>query len=217
MRKKRYIFRRFMTFMFYFSIMFLLAFSVSITKLKSDDDIAHIFGFGILTVPVNSDVDAKQDDVLIVKLLNAQEKRNLNEEDTISLYNLQLNAFTKHTIKDIHEYDGEIYYTTEPELSVENLTLVSAQDVSSLEVTTIKGIGNVLNFLLTPKGFALGILLPVIIIWIIESMVLVTHLLKYHQKKLEKNFIAQAKIKSQEVEDEFEVIRKQLLKNFNLE
>jgi hypothetical protein len=94
---------------------------------------------------------------------------------------------------------------------------IAAQDVQAVEVMTIKGLGSLLETLLTPKGFALGVLLPVVIIWILESMVLVNHLLHRHREKLEKEFQAQALLKTQEVESEFEAIRKQLLKNFNLE
>ncbi|MDY0295666.1 MAG: hypothetical protein RBQ71_07670, partial [Acholeplasmataceae bacterium] len=93
----------------------------------------------------------------------------------------------------------------------------SASEVSSVELMTIKGLGDLFNFILTPKGFALGIMLPVVIIWILESIILVNHLLYHHRRKLEKEFQQQAMTKSDEVEHEFEAIRKQLLKNFNLE
>lgn len=217
MRKKQGIYRKLITFMFYFSIMFLLAFSVAITKLKSENDIAHIFGIGLIPIE-QVDVNANSShDILVVKLLSVSEKRDLNASDVVSYYDLQTHEFTKQVITSVHEFNGEIYYTTQLNETSEMYRTVSAAEVSSVELTTIRGLGGLLDFLLTAKGFALGILLPVVIIWILESMILVNHLLYHHRRKLEKEFDLQALLKKEEVENEFEAIRKQLLKNFNLE
>ena len=202
--------------MFYVSMMVLLAFSVAITKLKSEDDIAHIFGIGFVTV--ERDIEGQlSKDISIVKLLNVNEKEHLSINDTVSYYDLQLHAFTKQVITDINIFNQELYYVTQQDTTHTDYHTIAAQDVQAVELITIKGLGSLLETLLTPKGFALGVLLPVVMIWILESMVLVNHLLHRHREKLEKEFQAQALLKTQEVESEFEAIRKQLLKNFNLE
>lgn len=202
--------------MFYVSMMVLLAFSVAITKLKSDDDIAHIFGIGFVTV--EQDIEGQlSKDLSIVRVLNINEKENLSINDTVSFYDLQLHAFTKQVITDINTYDQQLYYVTQQDTTQSDYHTIAAQDVQAVELMTITGLGRLLETLLTPKGFALGVLLPVVIIWILESMVLVNHLLHRHREKLEKEFQTQALLKTQEVESEFEAIRKQLLKNFNLE
>lgn len=216
MRKRGHIYRRFITFMFYVSMMVLLAFSVAITKLKSEDDIAHIFGIGFVTVERQTDGQLSKD-LSIVRVLNVNEKEHLSINDTVSYYDLQLHAFTKQVITDINTYDQQLYYVTQQDTTRSDYHTIAAQDVQAVEVMTIKGLGSLLETLLTPKGFALGVLLPVVIIWILESMVLVNHLLHRHREKLEKEFQTQALLKTQEVESEFEAIRKQLLKNFNLE
>jgi signal peptidase len=197
-------------------MMFLLAFSVAITKLKSEDDIAHIFGIGFVTVERQTDGQLSKD-LSIVRVLNVNEKEHLSINDTVSYYDLQLHAFTKQVITDINTYDQQLYYVTQQDTTRSDYHTIAAQDVQAVEVMTIKGLGSLLETLLTPKGFALGVLLPVVIIWILESMVLVNHLLHRHREKLEKEFQTQALLKTQEVESEFEAIRKQLLKNFNLE
>jgi len=216
MRKRGHIYRRFITFMFYVSMMVLLAFSVAITKLKSEDDIAHIFGIGFVTVERQTGGQLSKD-LSIVRVLNVNEKEHLSINDTVSYYDLQLHAFTKQVITDINTYDQQLYYVTQQDTTQSDYHTIAAQDVQAVEVMTIKGLGSLLETLLTPKGFALGVLLPVVIIWILESMVLVNHLLHRHREKLEKEFQTQALLKTQEVESEFEAIRKQLLKNFNLE
>jgi signal peptidase len=197
-------------------MMVLLAFSVAITKLKSEDDIAHIFGIGFVTVERQTDGQLSKD-LSIVRVLNVNEKEHLSINDTVSYYDLQLHAFTKQVITDINTYDQQLYYVTQQDTTRSDYHTIAAQDVQAVEVMTIKGLGSLLETLLTPKGFALGVLLPVVIIWILESMVLVNHLLHRHREKLEKEFQTQALLKTQEVESEFEAIRKQLLKNFNLE
>ena len=216
MRKRGHIYRRFITFMFYVSMMVLLAFSVAITKLKSEDDIAHIFGIGFVTVEKQTDGQLSKD-LSIVRVLNVNERERLSINDTVSYYDLQLHAFTKQVITDIYTYDQQLYYVTQQDTTQSDYHTIAAQDVQAVEVMTIKGLGSLLETLLTPKGFALGVLLPVVIIWILESMVLVNHLLHRHREKLEKEFQTQALLKTQGVESEFEAIRKQLLKNFNLE
>lgn len=216
MRKRGHIYRRFITFMFYVSMMVLLAFSVAITKLKSEDDIAHIFGIGFVTVEKQTDGQLSKD-LSIVRVLNVNERERLSINDTVSYYDLQLHAFTKQVITDINTYDQQLYYVTQQDTTQSDYHTIAAQDVQAVEVMTIKGLGSLLETLLTPKGFALGVLLPVVIIWILESMVLVNHLLHRHREKLEKEFQTQALLKTQGVESEFEAIRKQLLKNFNLE
>lgn len=216
MRKRGHIYRRFITFMFYVSMMVLLAFSVAITKLKSEDDIAHIFGIGFVTVERQIDGQVSKD-LSIVRVLKVNEKEHLSINDTVNYYDLQLHAFTKQVITDINTYDQQLYYVTQQDTTQSDYHTIAAQDVQAVELMTITGLGRLLETLLTPKGFALGILLPVVMIWILESMVLVNHLLHRHREKLEKEFQAQALLKTQEVESEFEAIRKQLLKNFNLE
>jgi signal peptidase len=197
-------------------MMVLLAFSVAITKLKSEDDIAHIFGIGFVTVEREHEGQLSKD-ISIVKLLNVNEKEHLRINDTVSYYDLQLHAFTKQVITDINTHDQQLYYVTQQDMTQSDYHTIAAQDVQAVELMTITGLGRLLETLLTPKGFALGVLLPVVIIWILESMVLVNHLLHRHREKLEKEFQTQALLKTQEVESDFEAIRKQLLKNFNLE
>lgn len=213
MIKKRNKFNRIVTGLFYISIMFLLAFSVSITKLKSENDIAHIFGFGIVSV---HNYQENRSDLVVVRMIDINQRERLVESQVLSYFSLQHHAFTKQTIMGVEEFQGDVYYITQhtPE---DPYVTVYASEVNAVEVLTIPHLGQVFEFVSTPKGFALGILLPVVIIWILESIILVNHLLIHHRKKLEKQFYIMAQNKANEVEHEFEVIRRELLKDLNLE
>lgn len=193
--------------------MFLLAFSVSITKLQSENDIAHIFGIGIVSVQNGQNATT---DLAIVKMLDINQREILDEAQVISYFSLQHHSFVNQTIMSVDQFQGEVYYVTQhnPE---EPYVTVYASEVSAVEIMTIPRLGSLFDYVSTPKGFALVILLPVVIIWILESIFLVNYLLIHHRRKLEKRFYEMAQSKSQEVEHEFEIIRRELLKDLNLE
>ncbi|HAX03476.1 MAG: hypothetical protein A2Y45_00050 [Tenericutes bacterium GWC2_34_14] len=195
---------------FYSLIMLVLAFSVATMKMKYSNDIANVMGLGFL--PMTTHENSTQKDLLFVNVQTPEENMDLVMSDTVIFYELHEHQFIKGSIIAKHETDQTIYYQIDGYDQ-----LLSASDILAVEIAEVPHLGSFVAFLQSPKGFALAVLMPVIFLWIVESIVLVRYMLLYHKRKLEKEFELAAREKANEVESEFEIIRKQLLKEFNLD
>jgi len=198
-----------LSFIFYGFVMLILAFSVATMKMKYSNDIANVMGLGFL--PITTDNNT-QSNLLFVNVQTPEENMDLVMNDSVVFYELHEHQFLKGQIVAKYETDQHIFYQVE---GYDQLLTVS--DILAVEIAEVPHLGSLVAFLQSPKGFALAVLMPVIFLWIIESIVLVRYMLLYHKRKLEKEFELAAKEKANEVESEFELIRKQLLKEFNLD
>lgn len=198
-----------LSFIFYGFVMLILAFSVATMKMKYSNDIANVMGLGFL--PITTDNNT-QSNLLFVNVQTPEENMDLVMNDTVVFYELHEHQFVKSRIIETYETDQHIFYQVEGYDQ-----LLTASDILAVEIAEVPHLGSLVAFLQSPKGFALAVLMPVIFLWIIESIVLVRYMLLYHKRKLEKEFELAAKEKANEVESEFELIRKQLLKEFNLD
>lgn len=206
----------------YVILMVLFAFSVAQLKVKREDDLAHLFGIGFLTV-AHEDMASEEegyfssDDLLMIRMLDHEEKNNLREGDIVVTYDLLSRDFIAHRIQSVSLTEDALYYLTQGDLSEEMDQPIRSTDVIGIKVSHLPNLASVYNYIQSPKGFALMILLPVILCWIGASILLVRTLLIYHRKNLERTFILRAEAQAEEVEHEFSAIRKQLLKEFHLD
>lgn len=217
--KKRH---RFLSGTLYVMLMVLFAFSVAQLKVKREDDLAHLFGIGFLTVS-HDDMASDQegyfssDDLLMIRMLDHEEKSHLNVGDIIITYDLQTRRFIAHRIQQVSLSEDSLYYLTQGDLSEHFDQPIRSTDVIGIKEAHLPKLASTYNYLQSPKGFALLIMLPVILCWIGASILLVRTLLIYHRKNLERSFVLRAEAQVEEVEHEFAVIRKQLLKEFHLD
>lgn len=220
---KKKIFKWIIGFIFYGAIVLTFAFSVANMKIKHENDIAHLMGIGLVsssysTESVNmTDNGQSQKDLLVVHVLEQNEKSSLNHGDVITYFDMQEHAFMTGEIKEIIKNDDKTYYLTDSMVEKDLIQPIESSEVLTVKLGQINRIGGLLEYLQTPKGFAIGILLPVILLWIVESIIIVNVMLASHRQKLLKKFDMIALEKAEEVETEFQLIRKQLLKDFNIE
>jgi mannose-6-phosphate isomerase-like protein (cupin superfamily) len=198
------------TLFFYSMIMLILAFSVATLKMKYTNDIANVMGIGFL--PIERESSSDQKDLLFVKMQTPQQNQALSLNKTVVYYEMQQRQFYKGQIEGTYQLEDEMYYVIQGRDQ-----MVSSSEILAVEIGHVNGLGSIVSFLQSPKGFALAVLMPVVFLWIVESIFLVRFMLLHHKRKLERAFEKAAEEKAMEVESEFEVIRKQLLKEFNLD
>ena len=203
---------------FYSIIVFLMIFSVANMKVKREDNIANIFGVGILSVQSDSMKGIfETGDLLFVNMLSEDDYQNLQIGDIVTYFDLELHAFNTHRIVDI-DYDQEFLITqaeynyihpdepTTPDQPVNFDRVISIYDDSM-----IAGLGSTLDYLQTSAGFALFVLLPVLIILIFEGILVARHFLSLNKEKIEAKYAEERELAVQSVESERERIRAEIL------
>lgn len=179
-----------------------LAFAIVMTTavLMSQDktDLPSVFGKSFVTVQSNSmEPTFKKGDLIVVKMLTEEEKRNLKDGDVITFYS-DLdgdgeNEINSHRILgEPRKEGGNVYYTTKGDNPVTNPTAddkeVMAQFVLGQwnEGTPIPGLGTVIDFLKTPLGFGVVIVVPLIAFFVYELYNFIMVLVTMKQKKTSK-------------------------------
>lgn len=209
MKKRNKTLKRLFSGSLYVMLMILLAFSVTQLKVKREDDIAHLLGVGLVTV--------RHDDLLIVNMIDSDRKHQLDEGQMVIVYDLEHREFVERSIETSIIAESSLYYRVKGDADDDINQLIPAHDIIAIKQGHIAGAAPFYEYLQTPKGFALSILFPVTMFWIISMIVLVKTLLVFHRKNLEKTFVKHAEEKALEVEHEFSQIRQQLLKEFHLD
>jgi signal peptidase len=176
-----------------------LAFAILMTTvvLISQDktDLPSAFGKSLVSVQSDSmNPSFKEGDLIVVNMLTDEEKFDLKENDVITFYadldgdgEFEINS---HRIVGVRKIGGNTFYTTKgdnpltnPEADKEE---VSAQLVLGKwqEDSRIPGLGTVVDFLKTPIGFGVVIVIPLIAFFIYELYNFIVVLVSMKQKKL---------------------------------
>jgi len=214
--------------LFYFVIVLLITFSIANMQLKKKDDIANIFGNGFTTVLTDS-MDGEEsdsftvDDIVFVKLLNDQSRTDLKVGDIITYFSMEIpglgiQGLITHRISEIIVIEGETFLITKGDK-------VGAPDDAPIHISEALaqyqskwvGAGGTLKYLQTPSGFALFVILPVILILIFEGIMLVRNVIMLNNEKLEKKFAINKQQNVFDVEAEKEKIRQQVLEEMKKE
>ena len=179
-----------------------LVFSILMTTvvLMSQDktDLPSVFGRSFVTVQSDSmNPTFKKGDLIVVKMLTEEEKRNLKEGDVITFYsdldgdgNNEINS---HRIVGAPRVEnGYTYYTTKGDNPVTNPTADKKEVKANFvlgqwnEGTPISGLGSVIDFLKTPLGFGIIIVVPLIAFFVYELYNFIVVLVTMKQKKTSK-------------------------------
>jgi len=202
---------------FYTIIVALLAFSVSNISVKKDNDIANLFGVGFLSVQSDSmegtaEHSFSEGDLTFVNLLNDEDRENLQLGDVVTFYDLSVRDFNTHRIVDFIEIDGETYLSTKGDnASQADFEPLHLSNALAVHRSSISGIGNSIDYLQTSAGFALFVILPVVLFLVVEGIMLVKHVFVMNKYKMEQYYVVEKEKALVTLEVEKEKIRQQVM------
>ncbi len=207
--------------LFYFIIIVLLVFSLANIKVKRENDIANVFGIGFLSVQSNSMFGEKEDsfekgDMIFVKMLDEDSVKDLIVGDVVTYFDMSIKEFNTHRIVEINK-DEEYLVTQADYNQVSNNTNTQPDQPIAFDQVLAKynskasGLGNTLDYLQSPTGFALFIILPVVFILIFEGIVLGRNLLQLNRAKMEEKYAQDKEDTKKTLEAEKEKLRQELL------
>lgn len=203
---------------FYSFIVFLMVFSIANIKVKSEDKIANVFGIGMLSVQTDSMKGTfEAGDMLFVNMLSEDDFANLNEGDIVTFFDTSINAFNTHRIVIIDHENREL--TTKADYNADHPgeTIYADKSVSFDKViavyqgSMIAGFGAKLDYLQSSVGFALFVILPVLIVLIIEGVILARQIMANNRRKLEERYAIEREETAKHLELERKKLRDELL------
>jgi signal peptidase len=211
---KKNIFKVSLNIFFYLIIIILVAFSIANIQIKRENDIANLFGIGFLAVQSDSMEGSNPDsfnegDLVFVKLLSDEDKENLKIGDVITFYDLSIKEFNTHRIVDIN-IEERLMSTKGDKATVNDLPR-SIDYALALHIGTLPKVGNAIDYVQSPMGFALFIILPVLLIFVYEGIGLVRNIMALNREKYEEELKNQISEQARLTELEKEQIRKQVL------
>ncbi|MDY0210035.1 MAG: signal peptidase I [Acholeplasma sp.] len=215
--------------LFYFVIVFLLFFSIANLQVKSNKDVANVFKRGFMPVLSDSMEGDENDsfnkgDLLFVRILSDKQKESLKKDDIITFYDLSISALNTHRVKEVTPTyvitQGDkaalsAEYIVGEDNSGKDYQIVSYDNIKAIQTGTVPSLGSAVNYLQTPVGFALFIILPVVILLGYQGFVLTKTLLAVNKEKLESKYALEREASLKDLEAEKEKIRKELLEEMN--
>ncbi len=207
--------------LFYTVIVFLVLFSVASIKLKTTSDIANVFQTGFLSVQSNSMSGDNKDsfnqgDVILVSMLDDQSRSRLEVGDIITFYDLRIRSHNTHRIVNIEYIDGQPFLITKGDNASDVDRPIHISEALSVHRSTIPNVGNMLDYLQSPTGFALFVILPVLVLLLLEGAFLVRFLLVMNKEKMEQKFKKEVEQVNLSLETEIEAIRREILRELEL-
>lgn len=217
--------------LFYVVIVFILLFAIANMKVKTTGDIPNIFGSGFLSVQSdsmdgNQEDSFKQGDLIFVNMLNDKERAELEVGDIVTFYGSFYNETTKqrdtflntHRIVEISYTDtDEMVLVTQGDKVAEmagrkygeggenddtNYESLFASEAIAVHKSTWGGAGNTLDFLRSPVGFGVFIVIPAVLILIVEAYFLIKNVLKMNKEKMEKEYQAKDEAMRKQIMEE---------------
>lgn len=213
---------------FYTLIVFLLLFSIANMQIKSKDDIANIFGTGFLPVLSDSMEGSKNDsfnkgDLLFVKLFNQDDTSKLVVGVIVTFYDPTIDALNTHRIVEVSNTfvvtQGDKAYNLAPYITGENnngkdYQVVTISNIKAIHTGSLANVGSAITYLQTGTGFALFVILPVVLLLAYQGFVLTKTLLAVNKEKIEAKHAVD---KESLLEAEKDRIRKELLEELKKE
>ena len=229
---------------FYIFILLLLLLSISWIRVKNNEDIPNVFGYGFLSVTSssmdgNEDDSFKKGDLIIVKMLDEKGRKDLQVGDIVTFYlninetdanDFKIRGFNTHRIVEV----GSNYVITQGDLvevrypnkkydpngvnnDPETYETILLDQVKAVHSSTWKGAGSFVASLQKPTGFALIIVLPAFLLLCYQAFILIRHILNVNRIKLEEKHEKEKEEVKKELEKEKELIRAQLIEELKKE
>lgn len=156
---------------------------------------SNIFGYTINSVQTDSMKDAiDQGDLVISKLITEEnrEEIDLKEEDIVSYYDAYEKKLITHRIIEVRGEGNTRTYTTKGDNAPAPDVPITINDIESVYVFKIPFLGSFIDFLKTPFGFIICLVIPLLAFIAFQAYKLVTLYLK--SKKLELEEAAAANV-----------------------
>jgi len=213
---------------FYTLIVILLLFSISNLSVKTNKDVANIFGRGFLPV-ISDSMEGNNSDsfnkgsLVFVTLLTDEAKENLEVGDIVTFYDLNLSALNTHRVVHITPSyivtQGDKAAASAPYVIGGDNTgvqyeIVTYDNIKAIHTGHVGGVGSAVSYLQTPTGFAIFVIAPVVLLLAYQGYVLTKTLLAVNKEKIEAKHAVD---KEQLLEAEKERIRKELLEELKKE
>jgi signal peptidase I len=201
---------------FYGVIVLLVMFSIANMQVKREDNIANVFGIGFLSVQSDSMVGEGEDnfskgDLIFVKMLDNQSRSELQVGNVVTFFDRNIKQFNTHRIVEIFVLEQNTYLVTRGDNTNGDEQPILASEALSVYQSSSAGLGNTLDYLQTPTGFALFVILPVLFVLIFEGIVLSRNVLALNRAKIEEKFSLEKEKAQLDLEAEKEKMRQQIL------
>jgi signal peptidase len=210
---------------FYLVLALLITFSFATMKLKSANDIANIFGRGFMTVLTPSMEGDLEDsftteDIIFVRIFDSNDPEDIEVGDIVVFYKLDLNddapgttpGFVTHRVHDTLIVDGNTYFITKGDANAEADSIaLSVDDILAVYTSKWVGAGSVLKYLQTSTGFAVAVIIPVALMFMIQGVFLVRNIIRLNKEKVVEHLESEKEAQLKALELEKEKIRQQIL------
>ena len=221
--------------LFYSVIVLLLLFSIANMKVKRDDDIPSIFGMGFLSVQSDSMKGNEEDsfakgDLLFVNISNDKERNALEVGDIVTFWDTKIRALNTHRVVKIQDNiiftQGDQVAITYPDkvfdpdvlVNDENFYEIMTRDeILAVHTSTWRGAGKALEFLQSPVGFAVFIVLPTFLVLVYEGILLARNILSINKAKMEAKHQEDMKLVQEQLEKEKEALRAKIMEEMKQE
>jgi signal peptidase len=173
----------------YMTVVICVIFAVAHMSIKKEDQIAHIFGFGFLSLNTEAsslNQSFEHSDLLIVSMLNTNEVSNLKAGDIIVYYDKSIQSFQTKEVVEMQMDSNQIITMSTDKLNT--LKTICTSEVIASYNYKVAYLGTVLTYLQSPSGFALCIILPMLIIFAYQNIKLFKKVLIHQKDKIEKNY-----------------------------
>ena len=200
--------------LFYAVILILVAFSIANIQVKRENDIANIFGYGFLSVQSDSMEGMNADsfnkgDLIFVRLIDHNARQNLTIGDVITFYDVTIRQFNTHRIVDI-DFDEQGVITKGDKATANDMPM-PLELAQAVHIGTLPKIGNAIDYMQSPTGFALLVILPIFLIFIYEGVGLIRNFMALNKEKYEEELKAKTEQQTRLTDEEKERIRQELL------
>ncbi|PKK96801.1 MAG: hypothetical protein CVV58_04495 [Tenericutes bacterium HGW-Tenericutes-3] len=218
-RSKKKLIHLLITISFSILVMGWLIVTVSNYNMSYTSDIATILNQGLITVQTdamngNSSDSFSSNDLVIVEMLENDAYLNLSVGNVITFYSDESNELLTQRIVGVYQDQDVYYFETKEDMNYSSSEIILASEVIAVYKDKIVGFGNSFNYLQTPKGFTIFVMLPVFTILIYEILILARNLIQYKKIRFENSFDRRYKEALRNLEEETLKIRQQVMANW---
>ena len=153
---------------------------------KAGSGVPSVFGFRPFAVQSDSMAPTFfKGDLVVDKAV--KDPATLKEGDVITFWTIinGQKVLNTHRIISITDYDNYLYFDTKGDNNtIADTTGVHQNDIVGVYKTHIKGLGSVLDFLQTGKGFFICIVIPMALFFVLELVSFIKTLMAYNAEKV---------------------------------
>ena len=159
---------------------------VALALTSRSTGIPNIAGYTLFSVQTDSmEPTIMTGDLMISQIGDSDDVYEVGDVVTFQMFVDRTRILNSHRIVDIEEVNGVTYYMTKGDNAIgQDATELSAGDiVAKWSGKKLSGMGTVMDFLQTQKGFFLCVLLPLIVFFLVMLYGFIKNLIAYNRDK----------------------------------